>query len=75
MSVSFGGYSLLASPDGRVWEELVQQTGYVADRSTIFFDPFRDKWGESLHDDSASSASRFALKQTGNWIMMMHSKM
>jgi hypothetical protein len=41
-------FGLLASADGITWEVLVQRTGYVPDRSTIFYDPFRSKWVFSI---------------------------
>lgn len=40
-------FGLLAG-DGITWEVLVKRTGYVPDRSTIFFDPFRSKWVFSI---------------------------
>lgn len=41
-------YGLLSSADGIAWEVEVQRTGYVPDRSTIYYDPFRSKWVFSI---------------------------
>ncbi len=41
-------FVLKYSPDGIHWSEGVAQSGDLYDRSTIFYNPFRDKWVFSL---------------------------
>ena len=45
-----GGLRLSTSPDGVRWTDR-GATGPAGDRSTFFFNPFRDRWCFSLRDD------------------------
>eukprot|EP01052_Picozoa_sp_SAG31_P031909 SAG31_NODE_3437_length_4274_cov_2.610778_1_plen_1124_part_00 len=41
-------YEILASPDGITWTSIVAKTGPAEDRSTLFYNPFRDVWVFSI---------------------------
>jgi hypothetical protein len=43
-------YLLQYSPDGIHWSDPVAQSGQVGDRSTAFFNPFRNVWVMSIRD-------------------------
>lgn len=42
--------SLRFSPDGIHWSEPIAQSGRVGDRTTVFYNPFRERWVWSLRD-------------------------
>ena len=44
------GLSLHYSPDGIHWSDPVRRTGWVGDRSTVFYNPFRRAWIYSLRN-------------------------
>lgn len=48
---------LLTSADGIHWEEK-QETGLIGDRSTMFFNPFRNKWVQSIRSSCSRGRSR-----------------
>jgi hypothetical protein len=48
---------LLASPDGLHWREL-GRTGLTGDRTTFFYNPFRDVWVYSLRADVPGGLTR-----------------
>ncbi len=50
------GYSMVSS-NGIYWSEPVP-TGFLGDRSTIFFNPFRNKWIYSIRSGSANGRAR-----------------
>lgn len=41
-------FVLRYSADGLNWSDPVAQSGPIGDRSTVYYDPFRDKWAFSL---------------------------
>lgn len=47
----YRNFTLLSSPDGIHWTTQVNESGPIADRSTIFFNPFRSKWVYSIKTD------------------------
>ncbi len=55
-------FVLKYSPDGIHWSNGVAQSGSIGDRSTAFYNPFRDVWGLSIRynrrDKSGISLSR-----------------
>ena len=62
---------LLTSPDGIHWQ-VRRETGPMGDRSTMFFNPFRQKWVQSIRSSCARGRSRHYWEhadflQSGNW--------
>ena len=56
-------FILKYSPDGIHWSEGVAQSGDLYDRSSVFYNPFRDKWCLSMrYSTSVSSRSRSYLE-------------
>jgi len=52
------GAYLMVSPDGIHWSDPVMSGG-MGDRSTMFYNPFRNKWVYSLRDDYRGRARRY----------------
>ena len=52
----YKNFTLLSSPDGIHWTTQIIQSGPIADRSTIFFNPFRAKWAFSIKTDFFNAA-------------------
>ncbi|HUR57456.1 MAG TPA: hypothetical protein VM029_07090 [Opitutaceae bacterium] len=44
------GLSLHYSADGIHWSDIVRRTGWVGDRSTVFYNPFRQAWVYSIRN-------------------------
>ena len=49
----FNTFSLLESPDGVHWTQVINNTGEIQDRSTFFYNPFRDVWAFSIKQSQA----------------------
>jgi hypothetical protein len=50
MRTSHWQLGLRFSPDGIHWSEPVATSGRIGDRTTVFYNPFREKWVWSLRD-------------------------
>ena len=66
-------YHMRASADGIHWRTLLNRSSYIADRSTIFYNPFRQKWVYSIKgfwDDgmgcAAAAAASLCLRRPCN---------
>ena len=46
--VKCSAMTLKHSADGITWRTVLNQSGFVSDRSTIFYNPFRSKWVYSI---------------------------
>ncbi len=51
--------SLYFSPDGIHWGEPVERSGPVGDRTTVFYNPFRETWVYSIRDYDPKTIGRF----------------
>ena len=54
-----GALSIFFSPDGVHWGERVAATGPTGDRSTVFYNPFRNVWVYSIRDYDSKGIGRF----------------
>ena len=49
-------FSLYSSEDGYHWENRVNKSGPILDRSTVFYDAFRSRWVASIKDNFGKKA-------------------
>lgn len=54
----FWRYALRYSSDGIHWSDLVARSGIIGDRSTVFYNSFRDKWIFSIRSNVAGMRAR-----------------
>eukprot|EP01052_Picozoa_sp_SAG31_P059621 SAG31_NODE_18895_length_619_cov_0.836538_1_plen_149_part_10 len=63
----FDAFSILTSADGVEWTERVSRSGHIMDRSTFFFNPFRDVWVWSIKAQRAAGRVRQYWETENMW--------
>ena len=53
-----GALSIFVSPDGIHWSDCVARSGPLGDRSTFFYNPFREVWVYSIRDYESGGIGR-----------------
>ena len=59
------GFGIHFSPDGIHWSDVVKWTGPQHDRTTVFFNPFRNVWVYSIKDYERGLIGRFRRYNEG----------